>query len=80
MGYEAFWQSLLANGALALLYVSYKFCKRVAGSKCHYTRADGLEIHLADPEEDVDVDAVNSLFEKHGMTMRLRQSDSPRSV
>ena len=80
MGYDAFWQSLLANGALALSYVAYKLCKRVSDSKCHYTRADGLEIHLADPEEDVDVDAVNSLFEKHGMTMRLRDRDSPRIV
>ena len=74
MSYETFWQSLLANGALAIGYVGLKLCQRISRSKCHYTRADGLEVHLPDPEEPVDVAQINQLFEKHGMSMRMRHA------
>ena len=78
MSYDTFWQSLLANGALLCVYTCYKLFARVAGSRCHYTREHGLEIHLPDPEENVDLAAINEIFENRGITMRIREArESP---
>ena len=73
MSYDTFWQSMLANAALLGALLGYKLLKRVVGSKCHYTREHGLEIHLADPEEDVDLAAINEVFENRGISMRIRE-------
>lgn len=72
MSYGTFWESLLANAALAIGYVGIKLCTRISRSTCNYTRAEGLEIHLPDPEEPVDVAKINQLFENHGLSMRMR--------
>ena len=76
MSYDTFWQSMLANAALLGALLGYKLLKRVVGRKCHYTREHGLEIHLADPEEDVDLAAINEVFENRGISMRIRDTAS----
>lgn len=65
-------QSTLANALLVFVYLGYKCCSRIIGSKCHYSRAEGLEITLADPDEHVDLNEINSFFASKGMTMRMR--------
>jgi hypothetical protein len=74
MTFDVLWQSALANVGLLLVYVAYKFCARVAGSKCHYTRDHGLEIHLPDPDDPVDLEALNQIFANRGMSMRIRDA------
>ncbi len=72
MTYDVLWQSSLANIGLVFAYVAYKFCSRVAASKCHYSRDHGLSLDLPDPEEAMDVDAINKIFQTRGMSMRIR--------
>ena len=59
MPYDIFMQSTLSNLLLIFAYLGYKFLARVASSKCHYTREHGLELHLPDADEDVDVGEIN---------------------
>ena len=55
-------------------YLVYKMLNRVVGSKCHYTRDHGLELHLPDPEEPMDLNQINSFFQNRGLSMRIRDN------
>ena len=74
MSYDTFIESTLANALLVFAYLAYKLCGRVVASKCHYTREHGLEIHLPDPEEPIDVGEINKMLQNRGMSMRLRNA------
>ena len=76
MTYGTFWESMAANACLAIAYSCYELFQRIVGSKCHYTREHGLEIHLADPDEDIDLEAINSIFANRGLTLRIRDKDT----
>lgn len=47
----AFWESLGANGILALAYAAWQLIDRCMNSKCRYTKEAGLEYDLGDPAE-----------------------------
>ena len=80
MPYDVFVQSTAANCLLLFVYVAYKLCNRVAGSKCHYDSTHGWEIELPDATEKISHDQaaeVNEFFENRGISMRLRNKDYP---
>ena len=74
MSYETFFESAAANLLLIFGYLAYKFLARVAGSKCHYTRDHGLELHLPDPDEHSSVPQINDFLANSGLSMRIRQA------
>ena len=45
----SFWNSLAANGVLAVAYAAYKIFDRCANSKCRMNKEDGFTFDLGDP-------------------------------
>ena len=80
MPYDVLWQSSLANIVLIAGYLVYKILNRLVGSKCHYTRDHGLELHLPDPDEPMDLNQINSFFKNRGLSMRIRDKQNASIV
>ena len=47
----SFWNSLAANGVLAVAYAAYKIFDRCANSKCRVNKEDGFTFDLGDPAD-----------------------------
>ena len=47
----SFWNSLAANGVLAVAYAVYKIFDRCANSKCRVNKEDGFSFDLGDPAD-----------------------------
>jgi len=83
MPYDVFVQSTAANCLLLFVYVAYKLCNRVAGSKCHYDSTNGWEIELPNVDEQptrAEAQEVNDFLENRGISMRLRNKDYPSII
>lgn len=66
---SSFWNSLLANGVLALAYTLYKVFDRCANSKCKMNKQEGFTFDLGDPAQcpSVELEKLSELLKSRSM-------------
>lgn len=75
---NTFWESMAANGLLALAYTVYKVFDRCANSKCKMDKEHGLQFDLGDPANcpSSEFEKLSELFKQRSMHYKNAPSPS----
>ena len=66
---DTFWESVAANGLLAVAYAAYKIFDRCANSKCRVDKTNGFTFDLGDPANcpGTELEKISDLLKQRSM-------------